>query len=422
MKTILCVDDIESNLYTIEALFQTKKNNAYQLILVQSAEDAFMQLLKHRVDLILMDIMMPGIDGFEATKMIKQNKKTKDIPIIFLTAKKDSDTISKCFSVGGVDYISKPYNESELFARVSFHIKLVEQKKMLQKEREIGQSIIDMQKNFIVISSGSYPILTNKAFLSFFGVDNKEEFMMKYHCIANHFVHEEGLFYQNPADETEWIEKLIEQQSKTEVVVALQDKRTLLKRYFTIDAKKFETEYLLVLSEITDIYLSKKILEKSAFIDELTGILNRKKFDEVLAEKITKANIEGNSLAVIFFDIDHFKNVNDTYGHLIGDSVLQEVVKVAKCSVRESDIFARWGGEEFIILLEGVTREIATNKAESIRQDIEKTTFKEIEKVTCSFGVTLYKAQEDTNAFLDRVDKALYYTKEHGRNMVYFIE
>ena len=114
MKHILCVDDIESNLFTLEALLNSPKVGDYKTITVTSAKEALNILLTTTIDLILLDVMMPDIDGFACAKMIKSNKKTKNIPIIFLTAKTEDETIETCYGVGGVDYVSKPFNAIEL--------------------------------------------------------------------------------------------------------------------------------------------------------------------------------------------------------------------------------------------------------------------------------------------------------------------
>jgi len=154
MKTILCVDDIQANLYTLEALFETYHKKDYKLLFASSGQEALGMLLSNKVDMILLDIMMPDMDGYETASFVLSNKKTKNIPIIFLTAKKDENAINKCYDVGGVDYLNKPYNSNELFIRVAFHLDAVENKEKLLQEKNFVQDILDIQDNLIMVTDG----------------------------------------------------------------------------------------------------------------------------------------------------------------------------------------------------------------------------------------------------------------------------
>lgn len=118
------------------------------------------------------------------------------------------------------------------------------------------------------------------------------------------------------------------------------------------------------------------------------------------------------------FDIDHFKKVNDTYGHDVGDYVLESISKIIKTSVRETDIFARWGGEEFLILCAEINIENTEILAEKLRESIGTYNFENVGNITASFGVTIYDEKDDRDTFLKRVDEALYEAKENGRNRV----
>ena len=152
--------------------------------------------------------------------------------------------------------------------------------------------------------------------------------------------------------------------------------------------------------------------------DHLTQIFNRKKFDEIFHEEIAKANTLNNVLSLIIIDIDHFKRVNDNFGHTTGDSVLVEVVKIIQNHIRRSDIFARWGGEEFVILMPKATKENANTKTELIRQAIESYTLDKVGNITCSFGITDYKQADTQSSMFHRSDKALYESKANGRNRI----
>ncbi len=164
--------------------------------------------------------------------------------------------------------------------------------------------------------------------------------------------------------------------------------------------------------------LSKK-LSKIAYTDSLTHIYNRLHFAHFLDTEIDKVKRYGGTFSLIFFDLDHFKKINDNFGHRVGDEVLEKITHIVSSANRSADIFARYGGEEFIILTPATDLSGALIHAERLRSDIEKEVFKTAGKVTSSFGVTEFIAESDTvEKLLDRVDKALYLAKDHGRNRV----
>ena len=160
-----------------------------------------------------------------------------------------------------------------------------------------------------------------------------------------------------------------------------------------------------------------KELQKLSIIDSLTGIFNRYKIEVALKQQIAFAKRHQIPLSVIFFDIDHFKKINDTYGHMVGDKVLKEIAYIVKHHIREYDIFGRWGGEEFIIILPNTNLQEAKEVASKLRKLIENHPFLE-EKVTCSFGVTSLKEDDNVDTLIKRVDKLMYQAKKEGRNRV----
>jgi len=159
------------------------------------------------------------------------------------------------------------------------------------------------------------------------------------------------------------------------------------------------------------------ILEGQATTDFLTGISNRLKFDALLRAEISEARRYNLPLTLIFFDIDHFKEINDTFGHDVGDGVLREIAHHVSNFIREVDIFARFGGEEFVILTHN-DQNTAHIFAEKIRSMIAKHDFRSLKNVTCSFGVTQFRLEDTAESFLIRADKAMYKAKETGRNRV----
>jgi len=173
-----------------------------------------------------------------------------------------------------------------------------------------------------------------------------------------------------------------------------------------------------VIADISEFKKTQEKLRIASITDNLTKLYNRVKLNEVIDEAIVRLIRSNKSLSVIMFDIDHFKLVNDNYGHHIGDEVLKTLAQIILRNVRDTDLVARWGGEEFMILLENTNLEGAIILAKKLRVAIEKYEFEDVSKITCSFGVTEYIKNETASDMFIRVDEALYRAKANGRNRV----
>lgn len=174
--------------------------------------------------------------------------------------------------------------------------------------------------------------------------------------------------------------------------------------------------------EVSERAQAERKLEMLATTDSLTMLYNRRKFDEMLRYEIDRDRRYKDGLSLIMCDIDHFKNINDQYGHHIGDKVLIEFVEKVSSSIRKTDLLARWGGEEFAVLIPGANAEVALSVAEKIRSVIEVGDYSVDSRVTASFGVSVLLDMEDEESIVKRADKALYKAKEQGRNCVVFAE
>jgi len=161
-----------------------------------------------------------------------------------------------------------------------------------------------------------------------------------------------------------------------------------------------------------------KMVKEEASTDSLTGLYNRRYLFETAKEVAQKAIAHHSPVSVFIFDIDHFKDINDTFGHHMGDTVLKRLTSQISNKMRKHDYFARWGGEEFMILLTHTTLEPAVQFAEHCRVQTEEMKIGGLEGLTCSFGVTQLKADDDLFSFPKRVDAALYRAKSGGRNRV----
>lgn len=167
------------------------------------------------------------------------------------------------------------------------------------------------------------------------------------------------------------------------------------------------------------IMLLHETMSRIAHIDSLTNIYNRLHFQEFLDAEIDRVKRYGNTFSLIFFDLDRFKDINDAYGHLVGDEVLAQVAHLVQKANRSADIFARYGGEEFIILTPSTDIQGASQHAERLLADISSHNFDTVGRVTCSFGIAEFKPEtDDVTSLLMRADSALYQAKHSGRNTV----
>lgn len=159
-------------------------------------------------------------------------------------------------------------------------------------------------------------------------------------------------------------------------------------------------------------------IQRIATIDKLTGIYNRHKFEELFTLETERSRRFSQPLSLILIDIDHFKTVNDTYGHDVGDEVLKTLTAIVQENIRKMDIFARWGGEEFLVLCSNTDLETIQKLSEKLRSAVENTPFPTVDHVTISLGASTFREDDTFTSLFKRVDQGLYYAKEHGRNQV----
>jgi diguanylate cyclase (GGDEF)-like protein/PAS domain S-box-containing protein len=175
---------------------------------------------------------------------------------------------------------------------------------------------------------------------------------------------------------------------------------------------------LINLIDMTERKLLEEELKKAARVDRLTGVFNRQSFETELLKEIKRSMRYHTPFSLIMLDIDHFKNINDSYGHLVGDSVLTTIAQVVKKNIRISDVLGRWGGEEFMILAPETSLNSAVLLAEKLKTLIGGNLFRTMEQVTASFGVAQFLENESPDSLVKRVDDALYTAKSNGRNRV----
>lgn len=292
-------------------------------------------------------------------------------------------------------------------------------REQLEKELNLLQSVIDQQETLIVVSDLETIIEVNKSFLRFFNVDDVASFEKRYHKLDETFISHKDFY--SCSNEEHWINE-IQKLPKYKQVVSIVDPKTIEPKAFTIQINPLDEKniyFVITLTDITNIKLESQKHYYNATHDNLTKLYNRAYFLDTLDNSLKDSQKYGSELSVILFDIDHFKSFNDTYGHLKGDEVLKIVSKTTSKNIRKQDIIARWGGEEFIVLLPNTNLSTAELVAENLRANVEKLSLEGIENnITSSFGVAEYIQGDDRDSLVKRADDALYEAKDAGRNCV----
>lgn len=275
---------------------------------------------------------------------------------------------------------------------------------------------IDTQNTIVILTDGEEINFANKEFLNFFGLKELEDFKKESKCICDFFLENDRFFHLGKLKKNEnWIDAIISL-SQPKRIVGMLTKDSIIV-VFSITLNYFEDDlYIVSFSDISQTINEQIILEEKTVHDKLTGAYNREYFEKTYRNIIKEYHLKNYRFALSIFDIDNFKKVNDTYGHNIGDYVLKELVHEVSKFLRDDDILIRWGGEEFILILKIKNENDLSKVLEHLRIRIEKHIFKKVGKVTCSFGATLYRNDEDIETTIKRADTGLYEAKAKGRN------
>ncbi len=286
-----------------------------------------------------------------------------------------------------------------------------------RSQKRYYKSIIDNSRNIIIITDGKEVLDVNKSFLEFFGVDSLAAFMAdNERCLHDYFVKEEGYLDIDETGEA-WFEYVLKNPQKKHKVKMNVEGSIY---YFLVNVSRVEADetlYSIVMADITAEENYRLELEKTAVTDPLTGIPNRRFFQEKLKEEIQLAQRYGRPFSLILMDIDHFKKINDKFGHDIGDKVLVEFASLVEKHTRDSDFFCRIGGEEFAVILPETTLNDAVRVAKKINKIVRENPDATV-PVTVSLGVVEYTKGESEADIYKRADHALYKAKTSGRDRV----
>jgi diguanylate cyclase (GGDEF)-like protein len=379
-------------------------------------------------DIVVTDINMPKMDGLKMLESIHDID--HDIPSIITTAHNDSDFLREAINQRVRGYVNKPLNLRDLMDSIIVAVepkflkdRLIDANKNLESQVEEKtlelRSIIDSQENMIAVIDDSKITNMNKTMIDFFGVEDIETFIEKHECICSKFLKQDGYFYSD--NEENWIDDLSKLDDIKRVVrmVDLNDDH----RIFQVSVKTFyykTNHHVISFTDITELKNYTYELQYQATHDNLTALFNRQKLNDDLNKEILRNERYGHGISLVMFDIDNFKSINDTYGHDVGDVVLKDISKILLGSIRSTDIAARWGGEEFMVLLPETSALNAKQIAEAIRKNVEEHSFEKVpHSITISIGVAEFDKEKDCrDTIIKHVDVALYKAKANGKNQV----
>lgn len=419
--TILIIDDNPSNLKLLHELL-TQQN--YRVRVSDSPILGLKSAKTEPPDLILLDIKMPEMDGYELCQELKKDATTKDIPVIFISASVGAINKIRAFEVGGMDYISKPYDVTEVLARINNHLQLSILQKQTQSSLATSQNMLQAVMNnspaiiYLKDLDGQY-LLVNKEFEQVVGVTNENVIgKTDYELFPKHTAevftkHDQDALNSNQHKQ---FEEILELEDGNQIYLSLK-----------FPLKDADGNNFAVCGISTDITLRKHAeaeLEHLATYDTLTELPNRGLFMELLTQALTSSKREHTRHALLFIDLDNFKIVNDSLGHHIGDLLLNEVAKRLKDCTRSGDTVSRLGGDEFVLLLQRITHppeaaEVSKKIIQALKPGFEienRTVY-----ITPSIGIVI-SPDNGTNAqiLLRNADTAMYQAKKEGRNTYQF--
>ncbi|MFP4296812.1 MAG: diguanylate cyclase domain-containing protein [Spirulinaceae cyanobacterium] len=445
---ILVVDDRPNNLRLLSTMLLEQ---GYQVRKAVDAEMALTAIETAYPDLILLDILMPNINGYDLCRLLKHRQDTRDIPIIFLSALEEPLDKVTAFEVGGADYVSKPFQLEEVLARINYQLTIQRQRQELaDKNQHLQQEIYERQQAQEILHQ-SRALLSSILNCSLDGVAAMEAVrniqgnIRDFRCLVVNpvAVRVVGREREDLVGKVV-LKKLLEpiDAGLFEVFVDLVESGKAVKQEVCLYQDEEETWYQFVavklgdgfavtfrdVTEYKQVALSlsqaNQELQRLSTMDGLTQVANRRYFDLYFDQAWRQCCENQKPLALILGDVDYFKRYNDTYGHQSGDRCLQAVARAIEQRLkRPGELVARYGGEEFAILLPNADEYWSLQVAELIRADIQALGIKHQSSdvddyLTISLGIANANVNEKMTleTILQMADRALYQAKNQGRN------
>ncbi|AZE26374.1 MULTISPECIES: bifunctional diguanylate cyclase/phosphodiesterase [Pseudomonas] len=418
-SVLLIVDDYPENLLSMRALLQ---RHDWQVMTAASGVEALGLLLEHDIDLVLLDVQMPEMDGFEVARLMRGSQRTRLTPIIFLTANEQSkDAVIKGYASGAVDYLFKPFDPQILKPKVQALLEQQRNRRALQRlshdlenARAFNASVLEnAAEGILVVDEGGIVRFANPAISRLLDASVSEL---------------EGsalLDYLQKPHVPQWAESELYACYRKGETYRLHDAtlRTLPGQQVSValscaplpSEQKAMVVTLLDMSEVRHLHQQ---LEYQAVTDPLTGLLNRRGFYQTVESVLLRSERSDKSLVLLYLDLDGFKRVNDSLGHDAGDRVLRWVSEQMKACLRSFDILARMGGDEFTALLELEFPEQAAKISEKLIERI--SICQQIDGLDvalgASIGIAIYPdCGSNLDGLMRAADIAMYESKRAGR-------
>ncbi|KAA1157853.1 two-component system response regulator [Pseudoalteromonas distincta] len=455
---ILIVDDEPSNLHVLVEGLLTD----YDVRISTSGEQALVFVESTRPDLILLDIMMPGMDGYEVCNILKAKQNTKGIPVIFVTALTEEESEEKGFAMGAIDYIHKPYKLALVRARIRTHItaqgmldRLIEKnfdlhdklleieslaKELSQREEELKelsskqklfyQALTGTADGVVITDSNGKIIAVNPSFCRITGYSESDSLQMQLHDIKqnNHPSISFDQVWEHASQAGYWSGELVTRRKNGELYPEL----------LTLSMVKGEQDtnvhYIGVFSDISSVKITQERIHYLTWHDELTGLPNRNGFLKQLEQQLQVCSTENSYAYIYIIDIDSFHSINDGLGLLAGDNILKELTKRIHSKVSKKDVIARLGSDEFAVLCtveKGVGRiraqAMAENKAQELLISVNHPFVVDEQDVslTVSIGTYIFPREDQWESAIETIrncEAACYKAKEKGGNRVTFFD
>jgi diguanylate cyclase (GGDEF)-like protein len=383
---ILVVEDSRVQAKGLQRFLQ---KHGYQVLLAFNGREGLAAAKECKPRVIMADIVMPVMDGFEMCRAIRADENLNKIPIVMVTSLSDAGDIIRGLEAGADSYVSKPYEEEVLLARIWDALSL----------SKMNYDPVSEKALEVVFRGKTYSITARRSQILSLLLSTYDD-----------AVRQNVKLRDARAD-------LVVFNSSLETKVA---KRTAaLQKEITV-RRKAEKERLKLIDELME---ARDKLHFKATHDELTNHWNRSAILRAMKSELARAKRENRPVGVILMDIDYFKRINDSHGHLAGDAVLREVARRISSVMRPYDAVGRYGGEEFILILPGCDIENTIHVAERLRKTFSGNPIRTKEGVfwiTMSFGVTSVQglSERETDAVIRAADQALYRAKNGGRNRV----